>query len=674
MAGVTLTGGIGGQTLFGSAGPDVIHADLPDDASRIELLQRVRVGGEAAAGPAQTALIWHAGAVRMLTAGAAPGAGGVTAFTLGPDDRMRSEFAQAAMDFGPGDLMSGAPAVHAFRWQGDSLVLSAGHGVSLSRLDAEGAPELISTAALDWTSGLLYPGALAAYEAGGRLHVLVGGGWDGGLSVLRLGAQGLRTVARVDPHPEAPLAQVADIALAPAGGDLFAITASPVSSGIAVWRLGTGAPVMTDRRGQRDGESGTDLTRARAVEAVTRPDGTWVYAAAEDGRLVTYRLDAAGTLSRSASQPGAHDLAAFRLEGRDFLALTRGANTVEVWEIGPGGRLDPHETLEFGAAARISHVTALARDGRVLLSLTRADRDGVDLAQFGLDGEDTVFGGPGDDVIFGGGGDDVLHGEGGRDTLFGGPGDDRLHGGPGADVLWGGPGADRLWGEGGDDVLHGGAGPDRLWGGPGADRLHGGAGADQLRGGRGDDVLWGGTGPDKLWGGPGNDMLRGGAGPDRLWGGPGNDRLWGDGGDDFLWGGAGDDRLWGGGGDDVLRGGDGDDRLWGGRGNDRLFGGPGDDALFGGPGRDTLWGGTGDDALTGGTGADLFVFAAGEGRNRITDFGDGADRVRIEGASGFAEVRLVARGEDALLIWRDLRVTFAGWDPDDLAPRHFLFD
>ncbi len=84
--------------------------------------------------------------------------------------------------------------------------------------------------------------------------------------------------------------------------------------------------------------------------------------------------------------------------------------------------------------------------------------------------------------------------------------------------------------------------------------------------------------------------------------------------------GLGDDALTGGNGDDALDGGAGNDMLKGGAGNDRLLGGIGDDQVDGGSGDDRIEGGAGDDRLIGGSGQNVFVFAAGFGRDTITDF------------------------------------------------------
>ena len=82
--------------------------------------------------------------------------------------------------------------------------------------------------------------------------------------------------------------------------------------------------------------------------------------------------------------------------------------------------------------------------------------------------------------------------------------------------------------------------------------------------------------------------------------------------------------------------GDGADRIAGGAGDDRLFGGAGDDALMGGRGRDRLDGGGQDDRLAGGRGADEFVFRPGSGHDRIVDFRDDVDAIRLGDGFGFA--------------------------------------
>lgn len=136
----------------------------------------------------------------------------------------------------------------------------------------------------------------------------------------------------------------------------------------------------------------------------------------------------------------------------------------------------------------------------------------------------------------------------------------------------------------------------------------------------GDDVLTGGNGDDVLDGGAGNDVLKGGAGDDTLLGGAGDDAIDGGSGDDLIDGGTGNDIVKAGSGDDVIEAGAGDDVVDVGSGDDIVLGGVGNDAIDGGSGDDRLNGGAGDDILTGGSGHDVFDFAAGFGKDVITDF------------------------------------------------------
>ncbi len=243
----------------------------------------------------------------------------------------------------------------------------------------------------------------------------------------------------------------------------------------------------------------------------------------------------------------------------------------------------------------------------------------------GGDGSDTLLGGSGNDLLTGGGsaadtGDDIAAGDG-NDTVDAGAGDDSVNAGFGFDSVEGGDGNDSVIGLNGYDTLSGGEGLDTLEGNFGNDALYGGAG---------DDVLNGGLGFDLLDGGTGNDLMRGLDGYDTLLGGDGADTGYGNNGDDSLDGGAGDDRMEGGFGADTVLGGAGDDLIFGGNGADWLEGGDGADRLEGNAWHDTLDGGAGDDVLRGGIGADTFVFAQGYGADRVADFQNVIDTIRID--------------------------------------------
>jgi len=125
--------------------------------------------------------------------------------------------------------------------------------------------------------------------------------------------------------------------------------------------------------------------------------------------------------------------------------------------------------------------------------------------------------------------------------------------------------------------------------------------------------------------------------------------------DDNISGGADQNVISGGSGDDFLRGGAGDDTLRGGSGDDTLKGGEGDDILEGNSGNDVLFGDAGNDSLTGGSGADHFVFTDDGSFDRVTDFNNDEDVIRLVdfGVASFDELLAAATftfGGDSTLI------------------------
>jgi Ca2+-binding RTX toxin-like protein len=89
-------------------------------------------------------------------------------------------------------------------------------------------------------------------------------------------------------------------------------------------------------------------------------------------------------------------------------------------------------------------------------------------------------------------------------------------------------------------------------------------------------------------------------------------------------------------GNDVLLGGSGAEKLLGGSENDTLRGESGADDLNGGSGNDLIDGGTGNDKLNGAEGNDVFVFAPHSGKDSISKFTNGQDKVDLS-AFGFED-------------------------------------
>jgi Ca2+-binding RTX toxin-like protein len=102
-----------------------------------------------------------------------------------------------------------------------------------------------------------------------------------------------------------------------------------------------------------------------------------------------------------------------------------------------------------------------------------------------------------------------------------------------------------------------------------------------------------------------------------------------------------------------------------GAGDDQFVGlGLSRDRVSGGSGDDILIGGKGDDVLGGGTGADIFVFATGDGADRIDDFAIGEDRIIFRDLD-IAEIEAVldgaiVEGGGTLLVHGDSSVFLAG--------------
>jgi Ca2+-binding RTX toxin-like protein len=312
----------------------------------------------------------------------------------------------------------------------------------------------------------------------------------------------------------------------------------------------------------------------------------------------------------------------------------------------------------------------------------------------GDDGNDSINGGAENDYLAGGDGLDSLFGGNGRDLLSGGAGADFLAGGEGNDAYSvdhvgdaidetsaGSSGSDLVYvavndyhvGEGVEGIrVTDAAGLTVTADGTTDNVFVGGIGSDRLDGGAGNDVIYGETGSDTLFGGLGNDRLTGGDGVDTLTGGSGNDAYFVDNNTDQVAEGAlgGADAVFatvdyelaggqeveilrvsgtdglalsgnelantliGGTGTDTLYGGDGLDRLFGGDGADRLYGGLHNDRLEGGSGDDTVQGGLGNDTLTAGTGVDTFLYSAGDGDDRFSDFSAAqGDRVDLTGVT-----------------------------------------
>ncbi|UWQ79044.1 M10 family metallopeptidase C-terminal domain-containing protein [Leisingera sp. S132] len=304
-------------------------------------------------------------------------------------------------------------------------------------------------------------------------------------------------------------------------------------------------------------------------------------------------------------------------------------------------------------------------------------------------GDDTIVGTSGDDNLDGGAGNDRIDGGSGADTHNGGAGDDYLIGNTGADLFDGGEGADTLdftYSSNGytidlsqstavftdgfvEQVLN-------------IENVIAGRGHNTLIGSDADNFLDGGRGNDTLSGGNGNDQLEGGDGDDNHQGGAGNDTLFGSIGDDFFDGGEGIDTL------DFSYSSNhftvdlsqskatfSDGFVEQVTNIENLVGGSGNNTLIGSNADNQIDGGTGNDTLTGGLGVDTFVFGNQFGSDQVTDFEDGADRLKldIEGVSFGDVVISDASGDAQITVANHGTVILHGVNAALLSEDDFLF-
>lgn len=366
------------------------------------------------------------------------------------------------------------------------------------------------------------------------------------------------------------------------------------------------------------------------------PDGSWMTLGDSPerggiGETVRDFLDTAGTVMGDALMTiiGQKE----GLLGRIVSAGGTAQDLAEAWEVGTRAGEDFGDVLEYGVDGFLNgSLDVQELDARAQGAVRNFVSDLVGL----IPGVGSTVKG----LVFGARHSDVTLVVGSDAALFSGS----AHG-------------DRFLLGAGNDVFSGGEGRDALFGLDGNDSLNGDGGADVLLGGRGNDRLFGGAAADVLMGGAGRDLLRGGKGNDRLLGSAGNDDL------------AGGQAR------DVLSGEGGRDRLSGDAGNDRLFGGSAADVLIGGTGNDTLSGGAGNDRLTGGMGRDVFVFGPGAGRDVVTDFRNGVDRIDLEGGLGFRDVNETAiRGGVRLNFdgHPGLTLTLMGATPSQIGAEDFI--
>ena len=350
-----------------------------------------------------------------------------------------------------------------------------------------------------------------------------------------------------------------------------------------------------------------------------------------DAGLELLNLDLNLATGRVVSYPG-HTISdgKFNIGGRELFLWDRTYGVIDVFDTRSLHKIGQAVVDPAGASSSdvppdgAQHLTGhmkLSADGHFLLLQTETGFESLDLVSRlhvrfdGTSGNDTLVGTQGCDTFAAGAGNDWVSAGTGDDWLSGGAGDDQLDGGAGFDIA---------------SYVEAGVGT-----GVGVHvslllqnqvQDTGPAGVDFLTGIEG---LVGSSFADTLIGDGGNNTFDGGPGADTMIGGTGNDTYYFDRAEDQVV--------------ELARGGIDEVRttfslniagtyienvtLLGshtnatGNGLDNvLLGSVGSNTLKGSYGNDTLNGEGGNDLLVGGPGQDRFVFTAGSGQDRISDF------------------------------------------------------
>jgi|GEM_PF-973220 len=266
-------------------------------------------------------------------------------------------------------------------------------------------------------------------------------------------------------------------------------------------------------------------------------------------------------------------------------------------------------------------------------------------AQDGLGGTDILTS---IEKIIGSSQDDWLVGGTAAETFIAGAGNDTIIAGDGNDTLIGGAGADYLDGQGGDNIVSYADSPSAVFINispynnvnlngnilAAYTGMDGWGSVDSYANIKG---IVGSAYDDWLLGSDLSDSIRGGAGNDHIIGSWGNDTMIGDAGNDYIDGNGGNNTVAysssvmgvtvnlstqsasdGFGYTDTLIG------------INNVTGSDYADTIIGDGTANIIRAGKGNDLVTGGAGADTFVFANGEGADRITDYEDGVDHFELK--------------------------------------------
>ena len=270
--------------------------------------------------------------------------------------------------------------------------------------------------------------------------------------VAQRGAAGLRVqVATITDGPKAYLADISDLASVTIGPDRYLLVLSGLENGVTSYKIAAnGAVQFIDSLGNRDGLAITGPAAVQMVEIGGQQFA--VIASTISDSLSVVRINASGCLfqtdhlidNRDTRFADVAALDLFQANGRSFVVAAGSDAGLSLFELLPGGKIEPLASFALETGAGIGSVVAIEAvvlGDKAAILMTDASGAGIYHYELSLATLGKLIIGQGGTVT-GTALDDRLLGSDAAETLQGGAGDDFMHDGGGADVLMGGAGAD----------------------------------------------------------------------------------------------------------------------------------------------------------------------------------------------------------------------------------------
>lgn len=306
-------------------------------------------------------------------------------------------------------------------------------------------------------------GQMTIATAGGNQFLIVNGRYDNGLSVFRIGGDGLLTnTYNVDDAgiPGYTLDGARDTAFLSYDGTSYVFAVGADDDGITVFGLSsTGQLSLISSRAD---DSLLELNGAGAVEATIIGGVPYVFVGGRnDDGISVFSLDTGGVLTNvfnisdggDLGLNGVHDIELLEFGGQHFLLATGiDDDAVSLFSIAGDGSLSLIDAGFNGESANVlldgaAYMDTVEIDGQVLLVTSAYNSDA--LSVFQLNGDDgPLTGTSGADILVATDRSEQILGLEGNDVIVANGGDDSVDAGEGDDIVTGGDGNDSIDGDG----------------------------------------------------------------------------------------------------------------------------------------------------------------------------------------------------------------------------------